>query len=112
MRYVRFHKHLVELDPGVVFYEEVAAHKGVAAAHVYGGLVATLQSYCEKHDVPYQGVPVATIKRHATGKGNASKDQMHAAAVLKLGMASEHPHDVADAMWLLALSLAELSIPG
>jgi hypothetical protein len=26
-----------------------------------------------KAHVPYQGVPVATIKRHATGKGNADK---------------------------------------
>jgi hypothetical protein len=24
---------------------------------------------------PYQGVPVGTIKKHATGKGNANKDR-------------------------------------
>ena len=30
--------------------------------------------------VPYQGVPVGTIKRHATGKGNAPKVAMIAAA--------------------------------
>ena len=24
--------------------------------------------------VPYQGVPVGTVKRHATGKGNAGKE--------------------------------------
>lgn len=28
----------------------------------------------------YQGVPVATIKKHATGKGNAGKEEMIAAA--------------------------------
>ena len=30
--------------------------------------------------MPYQGVPVGTIKRHATGKGNAPKEAMIAAA--------------------------------
>ncbi|MFP5382262.1 MAG: hypothetical protein ACLGG4_08355, partial [Gammaproteobacteria bacterium] len=35
--------------------------------------------WCEHHGVPYQGVPVGTIKKHVTGKGNASKDEMMAA---------------------------------
>ena len=30
--------------------------------------------------MPYEGVPVGTIKRHATGKGNADKEAMIAAA--------------------------------
>jgi Holliday junction resolvasome RuvABC endonuclease subunit len=30
--------------------------------------------------VPYQGVPVGTIKKHATGRGNADKQAMVAAA--------------------------------
>ena len=36
----------------------------------------TLTSWCEHHNIPYQGVPVGTIKRHATGKGNASKTEV------------------------------------
>jgi len=35
-----------------------------------------LTAWCEHHQIPYEGVPVGTIKKHATGKGNASKDQM------------------------------------
>ena len=46
----------------------------------YGGLLATLTAWAELRGVPYEGVPVGTIKRHATGKGNASKDSMIAAA--------------------------------
>ena len=46
------------------------------AAHAYGGFLATLTAWCEHHQIPYQGVPVGTIKKHATGKGNASKDEM------------------------------------
>ena len=29
---------------------------------------------------PYEGVPVGTIKKHATGKGNSGKSKMIAAA--------------------------------
>ena len=35
--------------------------------------MATLTAWAEHHDVPYQGVPVGTIKRFITGKGNANK---------------------------------------
>jgi Holliday junction resolvasome RuvABC endonuclease subunit len=42
--------------------------------------MATLTSWAELRGVPYQGTPVGTIKRHATGKGNAGKAAMVAAA--------------------------------
>jgi hypothetical protein len=42
-------------------------------APIHGGLLATLTAWCEQHGIPYQGVPVGTIKRHITGKGNADK---------------------------------------
>ena len=57
-----------------------AAHAGTDAAHIYGGLMATLTSWAEVRGIPYEGVPVGTIKRHATGKGNAPKEAMIAAA--------------------------------
>lgn len=84
MRYLRFRKHLEDIHASSplssVVYEEVRHHTGTDAAHVYGGLLAVLSSWCEERGVPYAGVPVGTIKRHATGKGNASKDMMIAAA--------------------------------
>ena len=46
---------------------------------VYGGFLGMLTAWCEEHDVPYEGVPVGTIKRYATGKGNADKAKMVAA---------------------------------
>ncbi len=49
------------------------------AAHVYGGLLATLTAWCEEQSIPYQSVAVGTIKRFATGKGNADKQAMIAA---------------------------------
>ena len=79
MRYLRFTNWLTELDQlsgpiAAIWYEEVRRHVGTDAAHVYGGLMATLTAWAELRGVPYQGVPVGTIKRHATGKGNAPKD--------------------------------------
>ena len=63
-----------------IWYEEVRRHAGTDAAHVYGGLMPSLTSWGELRGVPYQGVPVGTIKRHATGKGNAPKQAMMDAA--------------------------------
>jgi hypothetical protein len=85
MRYLRFTNWLDEMARlagpiKAIYFEEVRRHAGTDAAHVYGGLMATLTAWAELRGVPYQGVPVGTIKRHATGKGNANKDAMMAAA--------------------------------
>ncbi len=81
MRYLRFRRWISEIQESVseiqfLYFEEVRRHVGVDAAHAYGGFLATLTAWCEYHQIPYQGVPVGTIKKHATGKGNASKDEM------------------------------------
>lgn len=85
MRYLRFTNWLTELDRlsgpiSAIWYEEVRRHAGTDAAHVYGGLMASLTSWGELRGIPYAGVPVGTVKRHATGRGNAPKEAMIAAA--------------------------------
>lgn len=104
MRYLRFKRWLTEIKQSVgdldaVFFEEVRRHAGVDAAHAYGGFMAHLTAWCEHHQIPYQGVPVGTIKKHATGKGNAGKDLMIAAA-LSRGHAPADDNE-ADALALL-----------
>ena len=84
MRYLRFTDWLVEIammTSGLhrVVFEEVRRHAGTDAAHAYGGFLATLTGWCEQHEVPYQGVPVGTIKRFIAGKGNADKAAVIAA---------------------------------
>jgi Holliday junction resolvasome RuvABC endonuclease subunit len=104
MRYLRFQRWLDEMaKSGVdsIWFEEVRRHAGTDAAHVYGGLLATLTAWCEHHGIPYSGVPVGTIKKHATGKGNANKDAMIAAAVAR-GFAPVDDNE-ADALALLHL---------
>ena len=81
MRFLRFKRWLTDIkqcNDGIdqVVFEEVRRHVGVDAAHAYGGFMGQLTAWCEHHQIPYQGIPVGTIKKHATGKGNASKDEM------------------------------------
>jgi crossover junction endodeoxyribonuclease RuvC len=124
MRYLRFGRWLADMlalsgsqtgsqanltGIGAIYFEEVRRHLGVDAAHVYGGLLATLTAWCEHHQIPYQGVPVGTIKRHATGKGNAGKAEV-IAAMKALG----HPvtdDNEADALALLHWALAQGADP-
>ena len=116
MRYLRFRRWLTELKAsvatpqglGAVYFEEVRGHVGVDAAHVYGGLMATLTSWCEHHNIPYQGVPVGTIKKHATGRGNASKDEV-IAAISALGHLVTDDNE-ADALALLHWAMDTLEL--
>ena len=88
MRYLKFVNWLTELDQlagpiATIWFEEVRRHAGTDAAHVFGGLLATLTSWAELRGIPYGGVPVGTIKKFATGKGNANKAAMIDAARAK-----------------------------
>jgi hypothetical protein len=108
MRYLRFTSWLTELDRlsgpiAAIWFEEVRRHAGTDAAHVYGGLMASLTSWGELRGVPYEGVPVGTIKRHATGKGNAPKQAMIDAARAK-GFGPEDDNE-ADAIAILLWAL-------
>lgn len=110
MKYLRFKRWLTEIkQSGIeeVYYEEVRNHAGVAAAHAYGGYEAHLMAWCEHHEIPYSSVPVGTIKRSATGKGNASKQMMIDAAKEK-GFDVESD-DQADAIHLLLYVIENLS---
>ena len=91
MIYLRFRAWLQEADKttggvGVAYFEEVRFHRGVTAAQV-------------------RGVPVATIKRHVTGRGKADKDAV-IAAVRALG-SDPADHNETDALALLHWALAQ-----
>ncbi len=108
MRFLRFKRWLTDIkqcNDGIdqVVFEEVRRHVGVDAAHAYGGFMGQLTAWCEHHQIPYQGIPVGTIKKHATGKGNASKDEM-VASVRARGHAPTDDNE-ADAIALLYLAI-------
>lgn len=105
MRYLRLRTWLREalelVQPELVAFEEVRRHMGVAAAHVYGAIVGVIQEECELRKIPYYGLPVATVKRTACGRGNADKLMMRAAAARQWG--GEWPaarENEADSRWI------------
>lgn len=109
MRFLRFHQWLdgfwddKSTRPTRVVYEEVRRHLGTDAAHAYGGFMATLQKWCEYRSIPYEGIPVGTIKKHITGVGNASKG-MVCEAVKRYGFKPQDDNE-ADALALLMFKI-------
>ena len=106
MRFLKFARWLDQMRANLVVidwlcFEEVRGHKGVDAAHVYGGLLAHLTAWCEQHGIPYMGIPVGTIKKHATGSGNAAKALMIAAMVRKGHQLGHDDDDEADALAII-----------
>jgi crossover junction endodeoxyribonuclease RuvC len=98
--------HCVTFDD--IIYEAVRRHNGTIAGQTYGGFMATLQMWCDAKGLPYEGVPVGTIKKFATGNGNASKLAMVAA--MKGRGHKPRDHNEADALALLYWRLEQTSL--
>lgn len=103
MRYIRFRALLKQMiaegKPDLLAFEEVRRHNGTAAAQAYGGYRAVLLEECEAAKLQYTSVPVAAVKKLATGKGNAGKDQMVSAANAKWNTRCVDDNE-ADARWI------------
>ena len=94
-------KHNIE----AVYFERVFGHKGVEAAHCYGGFLYMLASVCFQQNIPCKGLIVQAIKKFMTGKNNATKDEMIAAARQK--RFNPETDDEADAIAIMLLALKE-----
>jgi Holliday junction resolvasome RuvABC endonuclease subunit len=109
MRFLRFKRWLTESSSQRrhrrLHFEEVRRHVSTDAATPTAASWATLTAWCEHHQIPYQGVPVGTIKKHATGKGNAGKDEM-IASVRARGHTPVDDNE-ADALALLHWAIAQ-----
>lgn len=71
-------------------------------SHSYsiGELGGVIRHTLWSRQTPYVEIPPATLKKLATGRGNAKKEEVLAAAIRRLGY-DGHNHNVADALWLL-----------
>lgn len=113
MRYIRLEKNLYEVEPDFVIFEEVSfPHKSTAAAQMYHGCVAVIQTFCERNGIYYATATVSDIKKRATGKGNVGKEPVILAAneffQIEPALSTEERcgHDnIADAMWLLQYAI-------
>lgn len=111
MRLVRLRGKLSEIHaatPVTLLVFEAARH---AAPKMQGALVvqselqAVIKLWCQDNAVEFRGYSPSEIKKHATGKGNASKDSVVAAAKERWGNIVDDNH--ADALWLLDLAEKE-----
>lgn len=94
---------------GLCVFEEVRRHKGTTAAHTYGEFLGQLKAWADEDSikVPYLGVPVGTIKKFATGKGNANKAMVIKAVQEKFGHPDVTDDNEADALALLHWAIEE-----
>lgn len=114
MRLVRLRGKLNELlqscSIDIVVFEAArnAAPKMQGALVVHAEFQATIKVWCQDSSIQYRGYSPTEIKRHATGKGNASKSDMMAAAVSRWQRPIIDDNE-ADALWLLDLATSEFN---
>lgn len=119
MRFVRFNRWLlrvVDTRRPLIVYEQ-AHQRGGAATEVAAGFITRVHEFCALHALEFSSVHTATLKKWTTGKGNAKKPDMIAAAARRgwlTGPIREIDDNECDAVALLHYALAEIvpqSIP-
>jgi Holliday junction resolvasome RuvABC endonuclease subunit len=102
MRFVRLRNYLNNACENIdlVVFEESVNNMSALSARIFDGIIAIIAEHCEMHEIPYEGIHWATIKRHATGKGNANKDAMVGAARSKWPDIEIVDDNQADALWI------------
>lgn len=134
LRYVRLKQFLAITAPDLIFYEEVKytgqsqppgmaklnltalVARAVSGAQVVHGLSAILTTWAEERDIPCEAIGIGTLKKYATGKGNAGKEQMIEAANEQFGTEfdpatyeSTGCDNIADSMFLCAMAVQNYS---
>jgi Holliday junction resolvasome RuvABC endonuclease subunit len=109
MRLIRLRSKLNEILEAehinlVVFERPGGMHVG--AVIVQSEIQGQIKVICEDHNIPYRAYSSQEIKKFATGKGNAGKPLMIAAAKKKLGYTGNNDNE-ADALHLLELAKSE-----
>jgi Holliday junction resolvasome RuvABC endonuclease subunit len=91
LRFVRLRQFLSVLKPDLIAFEDVRytpsekltkfnmhaiLARAATSCEFFGALKATVSSWAEENGVSCGSFPIGTIKRRATGKGNANKSDM------------------------------------
>jgi Holliday junction resolvasome RuvABC endonuclease subunit len=90
----------------IVVYETPLV-RGQGATRMLWGIAALLEAAATGATLPILDVAVPTIKKFATGSGNAPKDAMLVAAAKKFGYTGADEHE-ADAICLLHYAITNL----
>jgi Holliday junction resolvasome RuvABC endonuclease subunit len=92
----------------LVVIEDLPTH--AKAAGITGMVHGVVRAYLLTQMVPYALVTPATLKKYATGRGNAGKPEMAVAAYKRLGRELGDDNQV-DALWLREAGLDHLGVP-
>lgn len=99
------HNFLNRHQPDVIFYEEAIVNKPNAARILYG-YRALLMSRAAHFNMEVIGCHIGTIKKFATGRGNAQKDEMLHEAKVRHPNLEISDDNVADALHILGYGLS------
>ena len=97
-----FRRLFIQVRPDLVLIEGYAYARPYQA-HQMGELGGVLRLALIKRRYPFIVITPGTLKKFATGNGNAGKDQMLSTAIRRLGYEG-HDHNEADALWLLEMA--------
>lgn len=131
LRFVKLRQCLHVLQPDIVFFENVRytpaaggitkfnaaaiLARAATSCEFFGALKATVCTWCEENDVPVTGLDIGAIKRRATGRGNANKEDVIRACNTVFGSdldpetyTTTGADNVADSAFVLLLGLEQL----
>lgn len=133
IRLIRLKQFLEITAPDMIFYEEVKyvgqsapggqkmnltalVARAVSGSQVVHTMQGILVTWAEERDIPCQAIPIGTLKRYATGKGNANKVDMINAANSQFGTDFDPEtyeetgaDNIADSMFLCAMAVQNYS---
>ena len=111
-RYIQFQRWLreriAEDKPALIVVERAGYFKSLAAQSMCVGLRGILLSTAAYYDIPLREIGPSDLKKWATGKGNANKVAMRAAALRRWPGERFADDNAVDAFLLLQLYLSSL----
>jgi Holliday junction resolvasome RuvABC endonuclease subunit len=114
MRLIRFRSQLQKIKNeyglDLIVFEASRNLNYGNAVKLAAQLQAVIEIFCHDNHVNYKGYSAKTIKKFATGNGNASKQMMMEAANEKWPNITLINNDHADALWILEFAKAELCL--
>jgi Holliday junction resolvasome RuvABC endonuclease subunit len=99
---------ILDMVPTDVIAYEQAHHRGGAATHCIHAMIGVVETVAAERNIEVTNRHTGSIKKHATGKGSSGKGEMIAAARMKWQNVEDDNH--ADALWLLDLMQAEITV--
>lgn len=100
-------QHLIRQHPIDLLVIEGPSYGSTQGLLSAGQVRATFELAVWHYRLPVLEVPPGTLKQYATGRGNASKEEVLVAAVTRLGYTG-HDNNEADSMWLAQIGAAVL----